>query len=73
MPKSGGTIYAIGVVGTSWVKIGRTTGPVRKRLQTLQTWQPFPLQVLASIDAGRGATDGRYNHPGDRARLARAD
>jgi hypothetical protein len=43
MPSPGGTIYAIGAVGTSWVKIGRTTGPVMKRLQTLQTGQPFPL------------------------------
>jgi DNA-binding XRE family transcriptional regulator len=49
MPSPGGTIYAIGAVGTSWVKIGCTTGPVMKRLQTLQTGQPFPLQVLASI------------------------
>lgn len=49
MPSPGGTIYAIGAVGTSWVKIGCTTGPVIKRLQTLQTGQPFPLQVLAAI------------------------
>jgi transcriptional regulator with XRE-family HTH domain len=45
----GGTIYAIGAVGTSWVKIGRTTAPVMQRLKTLQTGQPFPLQVLASL------------------------
>jgi len=49
MPSPGGTIYAIGAMGTSWVKIGCTTGPVMKRLQTLQTGQPFPLQVRAAI------------------------
>jgi len=49
MPNAGGIIYAIGAVGTSWVKIGRTAGPVLQRLQTLQSGQPFPLQVLASI------------------------
>ena len=49
MSKPGGYIYAIGAVGTSYVKIGRTTGPVLQRLQTLQTGQPFPLQVLASV------------------------
>jgi hypothetical protein len=34
MPNPGGIIYAIGAVGTSWVKIGRTAGPVLQRLQT---------------------------------------
>jgi transcriptional regulator with XRE-family HTH domain len=46
MSNPGGIIYAIGAVGTSWVK---TAGPVLQRLQTLQSGQPFPLQVLASI------------------------
>ena len=49
MPKPGGTLYAISAVGTSWVKIGSTTGPVINRLKALQTAQPFALQVLASI------------------------
>jgi transcriptional regulator with XRE-family HTH domain len=49
MSNPGGIIYAIGAVGTSWVKIGRTAGPVMQRLKTLQTGQPFPLQVLASL------------------------
>lgn len=49
MPNPGGIIYAIGAVGTSFIKIGCTTGSVMKRLQTLQTGQPFPLQVLASV------------------------
>lgn len=49
MPRHGGTIYAIGTVGTSWVKIGSTRTAVEKRLQTLQTGQPLPLQALAAI------------------------
>lgn len=49
MAQSGGTIYAIGALGTSWVKIGCTAGAVSKRLKTLQTGQPFPLESLASI------------------------
>jgi DNA-binding XRE family transcriptional regulator len=46
---NGGTIYAIGVEGSSLVKIGCTTGTVEKRLQSLQTGQPFSLHVLAAI------------------------
>jgi DNA-binding XRE family transcriptional regulator len=49
MPKPGGTIYAIGAVGTSWVKIGCTMTAVEKRRKTLQTGQPFPLHVLAAV------------------------
>jgi DNA-binding XRE family transcriptional regulator len=49
MPKSGGTIYAIGAVGTSWVKIGSTRTAVEKRLQTLQVGLPFDLQAVAAI------------------------
>jgi DNA-binding XRE family transcriptional regulator len=49
MPKPGGTIYAIGAVGTSWVKIGSTRAGVAQRLKILQTGQPFPLQVLAIV------------------------
>jgi DNA-binding XRE family transcriptional regulator len=53
MPKPGGMIYALGTVGTSWVKIGCTTGLVEERVKILQTGQPFPLQILAqvSVDA----------------------
>jgi DNA-binding XRE family transcriptional regulator len=47
--KTGGYIYAIGAVGTSYVKIGSTRTAVEKRLKTLQTGQPFPLQTLATI------------------------
>jgi hypothetical protein len=54
MPKPGGTIYAIGAVGTSWVKIGSTTGAVMQRLKILQTGQPFPLQVLATVPVAEG-------------------
>ncbi len=49
MPKPGGTIYAIGVVGTRYVKIGKTTVPVAQRLQALQIGQPLPLEILAAI------------------------
>jgi hypothetical protein len=43
----GGFIYAIGVEGVPSVKIGKTAGPVIKRLAMLQTGQPAPLKVLA--------------------------
>jgi hypothetical protein len=49
MPSPGGTIYAIGAVGTSFVKIGSTRTTVVERLKILQTGQPFPLQVVASV------------------------
>ena len=49
MPDPGGTMYAIGVVGTSYVKIGKTTVPVERRLQALQIGQPLPLQILATV------------------------
>src|SRR5947209_19293791 len=45
----GGFIYAIGMEGTSSVKIGKTAGSVEKRLAELQTGQPFPLKLLASV------------------------
>jgi DNA-binding XRE family transcriptional regulator len=46
---SGGTIYAIGVEGSSLVKIGSTRGDVEQRAKILQTGQPFVLRVLASV------------------------
>jgi hypothetical protein len=46
---SGGTIYAIGVVGTRYVKIGRTTVPVAQRLQALQIGHPSPLEIRAAV------------------------
>jgi len=49
MSNHGGTIYAIGAVGTSLVKIGCTTKTVERRLVALQTGQPFPLQVVAAL------------------------
>lgn len=49
MAKTGGTLYAIRAEGTSLVKIGYTTGSVQKRLKTLQTGQPFPLRVIATV------------------------
>jgi DNA-binding transcriptional regulator YiaG len=48
-----GFIYAIGAVGTSYVKIGRTTGPVTKRLAMLQTGHPEPLTLLAHVSVER--------------------
>jgi DNA-binding XRE family transcriptional regulator len=48
MPK-GGTIYAIGMEGTSLIKIGSTTTSVESRLKLLQTGQPFPLRILAHV------------------------
>lgn len=49
MSKPGGTIYAIGAQGTSLIKIGSTRLSVATRLQTLQTGQPFPLHLLATV------------------------
>jgi len=49
MASPGGIIYAIGAVGTSYVKIGSTRTAVEKRLKALQIGQPFPLQTLAAV------------------------
>jgi hypothetical protein len=49
MSNPGGTIYAIGAVGTSYVKIGSTRPSVERRMRALQTAQPFSLQVLATV------------------------
>lgn len=49
MAQAGGTLYAIRAEGTSLVKIGYTRGSIEKRLQNLQTGQPFPLQVIATL------------------------
>lgn len=47
--RAGGYIYAIGAVGTSYVKIGSTRTAVENRLKALQIGQPFPLQTLAAV------------------------
>ena len=53
---TGGFIYAIGAVGTPLVKIGSAKN-VELRRKQLQTGQPFPLQIRASVavahDIGR--------------------
>jgi ribosome-binding protein aMBF1 (putative translation factor) len=46
---TGGFIYAIGSEGIASVKIGKTTGPVAKRLTALQIGHPAPLTVRASV------------------------
>lgn|SRR5262245_6200578 len=46
---AGGTIYAMQAVGTPWVKIGSTSASVAQRLKRLQTGQPFPLEVIATV------------------------
>jgi ribosome-binding protein aMBF1 (putative translation factor) len=45
---TGGFIYAIGAVGTTYVKIG-SARDVEKRRKELQTGQPFLLHILATI------------------------
>jgi DNA-binding XRE family transcriptional regulator len=48
----GGFIYAIGAVGSPYVKIGSTrgsVGSVTRRLNQLQIGHPFPLVVLATV------------------------
>ncbi len=56
MPSPGGTIYAIGAVGTSWVKIGCTTGP---RAQMSPTALNRLERGLQSVWAERLATLAR--------------
>jgi DNA-binding XRE family transcriptional regulator len=46
---NGGTIYALGAEGTSLVKIGSTKYALETRVKALQTGQPFPLYVVASV------------------------
>ena len=53
MPNPGGTIYAIGVEGIPSVKIGRTAGPVVRRLAELQIGHPTPLAVIAHAPVER--------------------
>ncbi len=53
MPSPGGTIYAIGAVGTSWIKIGCTTGP---RAQMSPTALNRLERGLQSVAAERLAT-----------------
>jgi len=48
MASQAGYIYAIGAVGTSYVKIG-SARDVEKRRKQLQIGQPFHLQTLAAI------------------------
>ena len=48
-PTPGGILYAIGAPGTPYVKIGRTRTPVEKRLGSLQSGYPAPLQVFAAV------------------------
>jgi transcriptional regulator with XRE-family HTH domain len=46
---TGEFIYAIGAEGSPHVKIGKTAGPVAKRVAELQIGQSVPLKVLASV------------------------
>ncbi len=45
--RRGGFIYAIGAGGTELGKIGKTRGPVAKRVAMLQTGYPARLQIVA--------------------------
>jgi hypothetical protein len=47
--RHGGFIYAIGIGGTSYVKIGSTTRDVRQRLQALQAGNPLALTLVAAL------------------------
>jgi hypothetical protein len=47
--KTGGSIYAIGVVGRQQVKIGLTREAVEERLRALQAEYPVPLALLGSV------------------------
>src|SRR5262249_44621754 len=47
--KTGGYIYAIGMVGTQQVKIGLTRAAVEERLRALQAEYPVPLALLGSV------------------------
>jgi DNA-binding XRE family transcriptional regulator len=53
----GGFIYAIGAEGSPHIKIGKTTGPVVKRLAALQVGYPARLHIRTAVpveqDLGR--------------------
>jgi hypothetical protein len=51
--KTGGIIYAIGVVGTRHVHIGLTRGTVEDRVRALQAARPAPLTILAVVRVGK--------------------
>jgi hypothetical protein len=53
---SGGVSYAIGIPGRPYVKIGKTTGPVSKRLAVHQCGQPEPLPLLATVQVDTDLT-----------------
>jgi DNA-binding Xre family transcriptional regulator len=44
-----GCVYAIGMAGSPYVKIGSTASTIEKRLKQLQTGHPHPLVPLASV------------------------
>jgi hypothetical protein len=44
-----GHTYIVGGVGQALIKIGRTTGEPRSRMQTMQTGSPVPLLLLATL------------------------
>lgn len=47
-------IYAIRAVGTEFVKFGRTDGlSPKKRLDTMQTGCPYPLELLAVCEGDK--------------------
>ena len=48
--KRGGTLYAIGIAGTSLTKIGYTTGDIDGRLAAFQTGHHATLELIAAVE-----------------------
>src|SRR5215831_11718978 len=53
MMSQAGYIYAIGAIGTSYVKIGSTQESVPNQLQQLQIGHHLPLTILATVRVDR--------------------
>ena len=49
MSRPGGYLYAIMAEGQPYIKIGCTAGSPQKRVQLLQTGQPYVLRLCASV------------------------
>lgn len=70
----GGTVYFAKIAGHDLLRVGCTATP-RQRISSLQSWSPFDLEIIASIDAGffvEGWLHHRYRehrHRGDWFRL----
>lgn len=52
--------YVIGALTTKYIKIGKTTKPIKERLAALQTASPYKLVLLGTSDAKEEALHRRF-------------